>query len=324
MRTITSLIISCLIIAAGCDKHTKSESPQTERESPQTEREPTPTKPESAEPEASQIEPESPYDAARRERAKGRNWAATLIADATAVLQPLIDEANEELNALDRVIYVDEREFERVVFFLERADGRCPEDSLGGDIDYVDGRWVALVAPTETIRAEWSDRFALAQVFSCQAEIVGAELTKIDFTSPEPFEVGFEVKVTGRRRHAIAGKPSPVPQPPGSYTYWRPMHGGGGIFRRPIPFHMRLPKMPGAPHHAGQTELGYEAVKMLADVTPSMVGYTGTAILRYSTEEDKWAIAASEDTVAIDISAESLSWYHGIDEEYRGCVYAPR
>lgn len=304
MRIIATLIIGCLILSAGCGEPASLESPY----------------------DAARRWQEESSEAARREQTRRTRWSATLLADAKEALQPLIDEANEELLALDGVVYVDVQEYGRVVFFRKNS-GWYASQSSGGSFDYRGDRLVVLDDPEDTLRSQWADSFALAQDFACQAEIGTARLTKVDLASPEPFEVAIEVKVTGTRRHVIAGEPNPGPEAPTGYVLWlTDARFGGGMYGSPgvAPFRIRPPRPPGEPHQPGQDELGDQAVSMLAEVTLSPIDHTGTAVLRYNTQEDKWTVVASTDSESIRMSSESLSWSHGISDEYRHHVFAPR
>ncbi len=295
MRTITSLIVSCLIIATGCV--------------------------------------ESPYDVALRhqrelqnEQEKMDRWHAILIADAMAELQPLIDQANENLSKLDGVVYVDVQEFDRVVFFEEVPDEKdVGESRLTNYLPAPQGDNPRKIAgtPKGTVRNAWTDRFALAQEFSCRYEVGEAEVKWLIEDDLVPFVVIVPLKLVGTRRSVVAGEAA-IPQPPEGYAYWRSSTVFSGLYGSGRWAWLGFTGKPGLPpgqrHQPGSDPLADKAAEMLSAQEPTTVTLDRKASVLYRTESG-WHVP--DEAGIISQAADKLTWTQGISKELEPHVFEP-
>lgn len=294
MRTITSLIVSCLIIAAGC---------------------------------ASPGGPVSTYDISDQRLHAWDEWRQTLVADAVAALQPYVDSANRDLSQFEGVIYVDVKEYERVVYFQPVQGAEWQER----EFDYFTFPGPVIKDIPERVKASpiWTDRFALAHEFTGRCEISEAKLSKIDLDSSEPFEVTVLLEVSTVQRNVIASDTKPIPHPPAGYTYWRtdPREaiGLGGVNRLAFP---RLsPRLPGAIHseESQHDDLANEAAQLLAEKKYYNATRKATVVLSYSIEDAQWRPVVRPETEPPDFYIRQLrGWRQGLRQIDRGKVHVPR
>ena len=307
MRILATLVISCLALSAGCAESPYDAAQRRQRELAANAR--------------------REQQEQQREQEKMERWEAILVADAMATFMPLLDEANENLRELDGVVYVDVQEYDRVVFFEKILDEQevAPYLAVSPAVSYEGDHAVITGEPEDTIPSEWTDRFALAQEFSCRYEIGAADLI-VDLDSPTPFIVRISMKLVGTQRHAVAGQAA-IPEPPEGYTYWADPessgHGWFGSSGGPPRFSVSPGVPPGQPHQPGRTPLADQAAEMLSAREPSPVDFNCLAVVFYDSQEAEWRVDEPESGL-ITLGARELSWSHGISDEHRHHVFAPR
>jgi len=266
----------------------------------------------------------SPYELVEQGHDWQAAWEPVLEDDARQFAETvLVKLINDTLATYYGVTHVETYEFERIVYFEPKPD---PNAWPQADSMYFRGgpRRVAEDIPEGVIASEeWVDRYALAQELSARCVVALAELKEIDIHSPTPFKVEVTVKITGRKRHAVASRTQRRPGPPDGYQYWTegPMVGSHGLSWS----YLLVPdELPGRPHEPGAGNLADEAAEKLGGTSPTAVALTFIYTVCYDLETEKWKPVMPSKPEEHRADFESLFWGSGISDEDRRVIYAPR
>ena len=232
-----------------------------------------------------------------------------------AFLQKAIAKANQEAAELDGQTFVEHCAFKRSIYFIPKPP---PPKQEPVRVEVRDGNMVLVVPPSRpppplkipepvlshmpnqpqpppkgAVGKHWVDRYAMAQQFSYRysLESVGAIVKGQGESEAESAPV--RIKLTARRRTAIAGDEKPIPEPPKGMKVWYPSppwsfgsFGGGGTVRE-----LKKIEMPPQAHREIKGPLAEEAVKKMQAVPEEVVAKTMNMTAHYSPEWQLWFIS---------------------------------
>lgn len=232
--------------------------------------------------------------------------------DLRAFLQKAIAKANQAAAGLDGQTFVEHCAFKRSIHFIPKPP--APKDGRAR-VEVRDGKIVVVVPsrppppievpstvlsdrpqpqppPKGAVGKHWVDRYAMAQQFSYRysLESIGPIVKGQGASEPESAPV--RIKLTARRRTAIAGDEKPIPEPPKGMKVWDPTRlwsphffGSGGSTRE-----LRKIGMPPQARREIKGPLAKEAVKKMQAAPEEVVAKTMNMTARYWPKWQLWFI----------------------------------
>lgn len=226
-------------------------------------------------------------------------------------VEQAIAKVNQEAASLDGKTFVEHLSIERAVYFVPKPP---PPKRLEVKVERRNGKIILVLPPLpepppeelpeltdepepppeNAVKKAWTDKYCLAQQYSYRLKLKGiGPIALHDDWRKTDAEV--RVKLTVRRRTAVAAKEKPIPKPPDGQEIWQPRwrwrlflfgkYGGRVIGRE-----LKGLRMPGAATSEVHGALGEEAAKKMLARPEERMEKTFTLQAFYSQKSQLWSI----------------------------------
>ena len=254
----------------------------------------------------------SPYDLVAQD-------AATVSADVRRAIDKLILDANKVAAEQDGKVYVNLKEFERVLIFVPGSERGPDEEDPGVTIS---GN---VTPPENAVFEKWTDTFALAQELTYRYSYVEA-LAIERHLSPPYFTAEIKLLIKSTQRWAHGGKPQDIPDTPTGFVLL-PYHSSSRFgFSGPGRFH-HLPAPYPPPGKVVTPSLTIDAISRLAldylaKGPPKKSKHAVIAQMAYDHLKSRWYLRDVKKDDGFP-EPKDLYWSHGLKGDRSRYIYRP-